>query len=55
MERYLFNEGGRIIRIVEREQVRCRLIAYKLYQKYASIGSRSADAQGGRQGAQDAA
>eukprot|EP01083_Nonionella_stella_P059401 155404_1 len=39
VEKYLFNDGGRIISIMEREQVRVRLICYQLYKKYAAIGS----------------
>eukprot|EP00486_Rosalina_sp_Unknown_P016963 CAMPEP_0201595154 /NCGR_PEP_ID=MMETSP0190_2-20130828/192249_1 /ASSEMBLY_ACC=CAM_ASM_000263 /TAXON_ID=37353 /ORGANISM="Rosalina sp." /LENGTH=381 /DNA_ID=CAMNT_0048055037 /DNA_START=434 /DNA_END=1579 /DNA_ORIENTATION=- len=39
VERYLYNDGGRIINITEREQVRVRLIAYQLYKKYCAIGS----------------
>jgi len=39
VEQYLHNESGRIVSVMEREQVRVRLIAYELYKKYVAIGS----------------
>eukprot|EP01083_Nonionella_stella_P222693 794389_1 len=39
VDKYLNNVNGRIISIMEREQVRVRLISYQLYKKYAAIGS----------------
>ncbi len=39
VEKYLDNRSGRIISVMEREQVRVRLISYQLYKKYVAIGS----------------